>query len=60
MLLIFDAIIKLFPTPQKITFDWQLTIKFTTLLNVLLKKPEAQAKNESSNDSIDQSIQSAS
>ena len=31
-----------------------------TLLNVLLKKPEAQAKNESSNDSIDQSIQSAS
>ena len=31
-----------------------------TLLNVLLKKAEAQAKNESSNDSIDQSIQSAS
>ena len=31
-----------------------------TLLNVLLKKAEAQAKNESSNVSIDQSLQSAS
>ena len=31
-----------------------------TLLNVLLKKPEAQAKNESSNVTIDQSLQSAS
>ena len=31
-----------------------------TLLNVLLKKAEAQAKNESSNVTIDQSIQSAS
>ena len=31
-----------------------------TLLNVLLKKTEAQAKNESSNVSIDQSLQSAS
>ncbi len=31
-----------------------------TLLNVLLKKAEAQAKNESSNVTIDQSLQSAS
>ena len=31
-----------------------------TLLNVLLKKGEAQAKNESSNVTIDQSLQSAS
>jgi acetyl-CoA carboxylase carboxyl transferase subunit beta len=31
-----------------------------TLLNVLLKKAEAQAKNESANVSIDQSLQSAS
>ena len=31
-----------------------------TLLNVLLKKAESQAKNESSNVSIDQSLQSAS
>ena len=31
-----------------------------TLLNVMLKKAEAQAKNESSNVSIDQSLQSAS
>jgi hypothetical protein len=30
------------------------------LLNVLLKKAEAQAKNESSNVTIDQSLQSAS
>mgnify|MGYP001452786079 FL=1 len=31
-----------------------------TFLNVLLKKAEAQAKNESSNVTIDQSLQSAS
>ena len=31
-----------------------------TFLNVLLKKAEAQAKNESSNVTIDRSIQSAS
>ena len=31
-----------------------------TLLNVLLKKTEAQVKNESSNVTIDQSLQSAS
>jgi acetyl-CoA carboxylase carboxyl transferase subunit beta len=31
-----------------------------TLLNVLLKNAESQAKNESSNDTVDQSLQSAS
>ena len=32
----------------------------SSLLNVMLKKAEAQGKNESSNVSIDQSLQSAS
>ena len=31
------AIIPLFPTPHKITFDWQLTIAFTALSKFLFR-----------------------